>query len=262
MSLVTPLFKSLAGLAPEDEWKSDEYLSVDKPGWVSFRFKEGKLLQNVMIPGGGSNGAPCEVDIIYITVKGVYIIQSENYIGHIYGNESIEEWSLKQDNGRNYWGLTKLDKHTFKNPIRENMACVRALKDLFKQDVQTISLLVFPDVSDLKSIDYDQKDIKLINKKDLHQTLLSTWKEYPEVIDLVKIAELDKKLRPLADADDEMKKLLAGNPVSRKDITVCPYCGGKIVLRTAKSGEYKGKQYYGCVNFPKCSYIRNIIKDE
>ena len=261
MSLVTPLFKSLAGLAPEDEWKADEYLSVDKPGWVSFRMREGKLLQNVMIPSGGG-GAPVEVDIIYITVKGVYLIQSENYIGHIYGNETIGEWSLKQDVGRNYWGLTKLDKHTFKNPIKENLACVNTLKVLLKQDFQTISLLVFPDVSDLKSIDYTQKDIKLINKSELHKTLLSTWKEYPDTLDLTQIAEFDKKLRPLSDVDDEMKKLLAGSQVNRNDITVCPYCGGKIVLRTAKSGEFKGRQYYGCVNFPKCSYIRNLLRDD
>lgn len=33
---------------------------------------------------------------------------------------------------------------------------------------------------------------------------------------------------------------------------ICPKCGIKMVLRTAKSGQHRGKQFYGCPNFPKC----------
>lgn len=40
--------------------------------------------------------------------------------------------------------------------------------------------------------------------------------------------------------------------------TVCPQCGGKLVLRTAKRGERSGKSFLGCENFPKCRYIENI----
>ena len=39
---------------------------------------------------------------------------------------------------------------------------------------------------------------------------------------------------------------------------ICPYCGGKLVLRTAKQGPYAGNQFYGCSNYPKCKYIKNI----
>jgi restriction system protein len=35
----------------------------------------------------------------------------------------------------------------------------------------------------------------------------------------------------------------------------CPNCGGEMVLRTAKSGKYAGKQFYGCRNYPKCKGI-------
>ena len=37
---------------------------------------------------------------------------------------------------------------------------------------------------------------------------------------------------------------------------ICRKCGGKLVLRTAKYGKYKGNKFYGCSNFPKC---KNII---
>ena len=38
----------------------------------------------------------------------------------------------------------------------------------------------------------------------------------------------------------------------------CPFCGGKLVLRTARKGARTGKQFYGCSNYPKCGYIRNV----
>lgn len=39
----------------------------------------------------------------------------------------------------------------------------------------------------------------------------------------------------------------------------CPKCNGKLILRTATKGTNAGKQFYGCSNYPKCKYIRNIM---
>lgn len=33
----------------------------------------------------------------------------------------------------------------------------------------------------------------------------------------------------------------------------CPKCGSEMVLRTAKQGEYKGKEFWGCSKYPKCN---------
>ena len=38
----------------------------------------------------------------------------------------------------------------------------------------------------------------------------------------------------------------------------CPKCGAPMVLRTAKRGEYAGRQFYGCSAYPKCRGIVNI----
>jgi len=37
----------------------------------------------------------------------------------------------------------------------------------------------------------------------------------------------------------------------------CPKCGAKMVLRTAKSGQKAGKQFWGCLNYPQCRGIIN-----
>ena len=46
-------------------------------------------------------------------------------------------------------------------------------------------------------------------------------------------------------------------PASAQQV-ICPVCGSPMVLRTAKRGERKGKQFYGCSNFPKCRGIVNV----
>jgi hypothetical protein len=39
---------------------------------------------------------------------------------------------------------------------------------------------------------------------------------------------------------------------------MCPKCGVPMVLRVASRGEMKGKQFYGCPNFPKCTQVLPI----
>ena len=39
---------------------------------------------------------------------------------------------------------------------------------------------------------------------------------------------------------------------------ICPFCGEKLVLRTARKGPNPGKQFWGCSSFPNCRYTKNI----
>ena len=38
----------------------------------------------------------------------------------------------------------------------------------------------------------------------------------------------------------------------------CPKCGSPMVLRTARTGAYQGKQFFGCSNYPKCQGIVQV----
>jgi hypothetical protein len=38
----------------------------------------------------------------------------------------------------------------------------------------------------------------------------------------------------------------------------CPKCGQQMALRTAENGANKGKKFWGCVNYPKCTMIIRI----
>jgi len=49
--------------------------------------------------------------------------------------------------------------------------------------------------------------------------------------------------------------VMTPQPESNKQvgsIPLCPKCGIQMVLRTVAQGEHKGKQFYGCQNYPRC----------
>jgi len=50
-------------------------------------------------------------------------------------------------------------------------------------------------------------------------------------------------------------------PVVEKTIDsmpICPKCDIPMVLRTVAQGEHKGKQFYGCQNYPKCRAMKQV----
>lgn len=54
--------------------------------------KKGKILRNIYLPK--ENGETAEIDVIYITKKGIFIFESKNYSGWIFGDEKSRYWTL------------------------------------------------------------------------------------------------------------------------------------------------------------------------
>ena len=92
-------------------------------------------------------------------------------------------------------------------------------------------------------------------------------KKYEDLVEETK-AEMELKKEKAKEVPvKETPMEVANNQVtddSKKDTDaaesneVCPRCGGELILRTAKKGQNSGNQFYGCSNFPKCRYIKNL----
>lgn len=55
---------------------------------------------------------------------------------------------------------------------------------------------------------------------------------------------------------------VASQPQANKQvgsIPIYPKCGIPMVLRTAAQGKHKGKQFYGCQNYPRCREMKPVI---
>jgi hypothetical protein len=73
--------------------------------------------------------------------------------------------------------------------------------------------------------------------------------------------EIADQIRPLlknivhASASEAQQESVA--PVS--EMPVCTKCGIPMILRTVAQGEHKGKQFYGCQNFPRCRSVKPYL---
>lgn len=63
-------------------------------------------------------------------------------------------------------------------------------------------------------------------------------------------------------AIDDMIGVLKQNFLREKNeeqTETCPKCSGTLIKRTATRGQYAGKEFWGCSNYPKCKYIKNSL---
>lgn len=73
-------------------------------------------------------------------------------------------------------------------------------------------------------------------------------------------AQVAPLLKDKVGSSDVAQPALANtsNVVSSDSIPICPKCGIPMVLRTVMQGEHKDKQFYGCVNYPRCREVKPI----
>ncbi len=253
-SIIDDFFKPLS---PESVGRRGEAYTARKFEMLNLFGKEGKVLRNVYIPK--PDGGTTEIDLLYISVKGIFVIESKNYSGYIFGNEDSRNWTVTLYGGKDFLGRKKVEKHQFYNPIMQNRTHIKYLKKLVGDDIQMISLIVFSKRCELKSVNISSSDLIVCNRDRLPAEIRRVWNKYPDTLDTEKIENLCVKLQALTDVDKEQKELHVQKIKDRFNSTeICPVCGGKLVLRTAKTGANAGKQFYGCSNFPKCRYVKKI----
>lgn len=224
-------------------------------GW--FRVK-GLCLRNLYLPAG--EGATTEVDLIYLTRKGIYVLESKNYTGRIYGQEHWQEWTASVCVGRGWLGRPKTRQHSFYNPIRQNAGHIRALRELVGEEVPLWSVIVFSGRCRLADVEWDRDDTAVCRVEQLPRTLRKLGRR--KVLSRRQVRELYDQLEPYTRVawgekfahlcQVQEKEQAAAHP--RR----CPWCGGTLVLRTARQGRYAGRSFYGCSNYPRCRYKRDV----
>jgi very-short-patch-repair endonuclease len=62
---------------------------------------------------------------------------------------------------------------------------------------------------------------------------------------------VSEKVSPSVPPQSQVNKQVGSVPI-------CPKCGIPMVLRTVAQGEHKGKQFYGCQNYPRCREVKLV----
>jgi ssDNA-binding Zn-finger/Zn-ribbon topoisomerase 1 len=281
-SLVEDLF-SEKSVGEYGEDLTERQLKIVK----TFGKKNGKILRNIYIPK--DDGGTTEIDIVFISQKGIFVIESKNYSGWIFGDEKSAYWMQM---------LPNKQKNQFYNPILQNRNHIKWLKNYLwingYNDVSMYSFIVFSERCELKKMSVVSNETRVMKRNKLYANIMNVWDSSPDVFDETQVAELFVLLKQLTKVTKAQKQAhidaihdkyakkpeavtviaeqrqLRQNeqpeiPVSESDVQhenaalpPCPKCGGALVLRVSSKGENAGKQFYGCSHFPKCRFIQNI----
>lgn len=271
----------------DDEWvgRRGEKLTERELKLVKLFGRKGRTLRNLYIPK--DNGETSEIDVVYITQKGIFVFESKNYSGWIFGDEKGQYWTAM---------LPNRQKNRFYNPIKQNRTHIKWLQKYVGEDVPLFSIIVFSERCELKKVEVESADIKVIKRDRTYAAVRDIWDRHDDAVDDVEaiyeklktltnvdaavkvahIADIEKKYRkdlPERNRNDlksidksNQDPVLQGNAVKSNALEkhentdknlICPRCGKPLVLRTAKKGTNAGQQFYGCSGFPNCRYIRN-----
>ncbi len=218
-----------------------------------FEGQDAKLLFNLYIPK--KNGKTTEIDALMICRKGIFVIESKNYSGWIFGNEFNRDWYQTLSGGR---------KHIFYNPIMQNNAHIESLKKLVGESFWIKSVIAFSDRCTFKSVPLFAQSACIVHKKDIGTAIKKFVSDEADALDVYQITMLYNKLLPYAYVDQQTKKehiegVQKDQQFYNKDKREsCPRCGKYLVLRNVKSGPNAGKCFLGCTGYPTCKYTKKF----
>ncbi len=199
---------------------------------------DGKVINDVIIPG--DNNKTSQIDHILIAPQGIYVVETKNYAGRVYGNDNDEQWTQVLAYGHT--------KNKLYSPVKQNMTHIYRLKALIDRKVRLESVVVFVNGNTAyinSEYVYSLRDLKHLIQDEDEKILL-----HNDVEDIYKRV-MEYKNNPIATTKEHVKSIKAAK--NGLDNNICPRCGGKLVLRTSKKD---GSQFYGCENFPKCKFIK------
>lgn len=156
-----------------------------------------KLMTNLYVPK--QDGATTEVDLIMLSETGIYVFESKNYSGWIFGVEKNKNWTQTLQNKQ---------KNRFFNPIWQNKGHISALKSTVEIDKEDFykSYIVFSERCTLKKINITSSNVKVIKRNALIKNIKKDMAESTKVMTLEEVDKLYSKLRKYTCVDEVVKK--------------------------------------------------------
>lgn len=243
--------------SPESKGRAGENTVAGIAASVVGKSLYGHVLQNIYVPR--KDGSTSEIDVVLVSTKGLFVFESKNYAGYIFGTDNNKNWTVSLYAGKDWLGFKKTEKHQFYNPIWQNKTHINALRNMLDISAPYYSIIVFSNRGELKGISYDSDKAVVLKTNQLKHYLSSARNTYLDVLSESEVDSITASIAQYTAVDKEAKQAHLDNIRKKKVATdTCPWCGGSLVVRTAKKGSNPGKRFYGCSNYPKCKFTKNI----
>ena len=219
---------------------------------VATRLRDGltdeyQILNDVYLPL--PDGTTTQIDHIVVSQYGIFVVETKNYSGWIFGNENSAKWTQ----------TIYHCKHSFQNPIRQNFRHICALSGNLKipRDYFT-SVVAFTGDCDFKTempdgVVYSRRAAQFIRsfttpKIKAHQISQIT----SAILAWQGTVSEERKDSHVKNLKNRHSAIRADSPSPK-----CPFCGGDMVMRHRRSD---GAAFYGCRKYPSCKGIVNIAQ--
>jgi restriction system protein len=205
------------------------------------------LIKNVTLP---TDTGTTQIDHIIVSEYGVFVVETKNMKGWIFGGQHQKNWTQK------------IFKHTnkFQNPLHQNYKHLKVLEQLLGlQESQLHSVVVFIGDSTFKTempenVTYGGGYLRYI--KSQTEPVLAT-EDVTNIIDQIESGRFPRSFTTHRQHTKHVRTIIQEKEKDTADTVTCPRCDGAMVLRTAKKGSSAGQAFWGCEKFPTC---RGIVK--
>ena len=211
------------------------------------------VFDDVIIP---TSKGSAQIDHIVVSVYGIFVIETKNYSGKVYGSENSEYWTEYFNWFSRVWYKYghHSESYSFYNPVRQNEGHIRAIRNLLKGngDLYICSVIAFSNEAELH-VSVSSADIT--HWRYLDDTILN-YKD--QLLSKEQVLSITRIISDLEKTDEKISEHIY-NTIKTKEAKSelirsgrCPRCGGELVLRNGKYG-----MFYGCSNYPTCRYTYN-----
>ena len=113
---------------------------------------EYKVLHNITLQN--TEGKTTQIDHIIVSIYGVFVVETKNYQGWIYGNEIDRQWTQ----------VIYKKRQQFYNPIKQNQGHIKALKGMLPEykNIPFISIINFSPKATLKEIQIHSSHVYVV----------------------------------------------------------------------------------------------------
>lgn len=235
--------------SPDNIGKAGEKRVARKLDWLP---KEYIILNDIMLP---TQYGTTQIDHIVVSPYGIFVIETKNYKGWIFGHEYSEEWKQSLLGKKRFWGWSS-EQHKFRNPIRQNQAHTRAIKRITSEvgEFPIIPIVVFSDKADLKittpnHIVVNWSSLRGAIKQ--YDTPCIPDDDIKKIINKINSANIiDEHAREAHASSVHLTQQRNQQLISNR---ICPQCHSTLVERNGRFG-----RFLGCSNYPKCKFTSPI----
>lgn len=231
------------------------------------------LRRNVTLP---TDDGSTQIDHVVVSRYGVFVIETKNYRGWIFGKPLDKMWTQKFPRRST----------AFQNPLRQNFKHVRTLATLAAIEENALfSLIVFVGPSTFKTpmpanvtrlmgcVDYiraratallDDADVARILGCIDNGRMEPSWRTHATHVENVRALRARRGERSKS-AATSTKAPASPEPLrntphapDQAAHAACPRCGGVLDEYVYKTGAKTGQAFHGCTRFPACEYRTDL----